>query len=195
MAPKVKITRDMIIDAAFEIVRTRGAEHINARSVAEKLNCSTQPIMYHFSKIKELKRAAYEKADEFHSAYLLDFSGKVGEPMQQIGLQYIRFAAEEKQLFRFLFQSGAFAGKTLDELINAEELEPVLAIMQKNANADRKQTQLIFQSVFLVAHGYAGLLANNAMDYNEAYIVSFLKRAYIGAIYATNKEISNEKTI
>jgi AcrR family transcriptional regulator len=188
MAPKVKITRDMIIDAALQIARTEGAEHINARSIADKLNCSTQPVMYHFSKIEELKQAVYEKADEFHSEYLFQFSDKTGEPMQQIGLQYIRFAANEKHLFRFLFQSDAFTGKTLDELINAEELEPVLAIMQKIAKADRKQTQQIFQSVFLVAHGYASMLANNTMEYNEAYIVSFLRRAYIGAIYAASKE-------
>jgi AcrR family transcriptional regulator len=189
MPPKAKITRDMIINSAFEIARTQGAESINARFVAEKLNCSTQPVMYHFTKIEELKRAVYDKADEFHSAYLMSFAGKTGEPMQQIGLQYIRFAAEEKHLFRFLFQSGAFAGKTLDELITAEELEPVLAILQKAAEVDRKQAAFIFLSIFLVAHGYASMLANNAMEYKEAYVVSILERAYVGAIYASNKEV------
>jgi AcrR family transcriptional regulator len=188
MPPKAKITRAMIINSAFEIARTQGAESINARLVAEKLNCSTQPVMYHFSKIEELKRAVYDKADEFHSAYLMSFAGKTSEPMQQIGLQYIRFAAEEKHLFRFLFQSGAFAGKTLDELIAAEELEPVLAILQKAAEVDRKQAAFIFLSIFLVAHGYASMLANNAMEYKEDYVVSILERAYVGAIYASNKE-------
>ncbi|MDR0949580.1 MAG: TetR/AcrR family transcriptional regulator [Lachnospiraceae bacterium] len=195
MPPKAKITRDMIINSAFEIARTQGAESINARLVAEKLSCSTQPVMYHFSKIEELKRAVYDKADEFHSAYLMSVADQTGEPMQQIGLQYIRFAAEEKHLFRFLFQSGAFVGKTLDELITAEELEPIFAIMQKIAEVDRKQTVSIFQSVFLVVHGYASMLANNAMEYHEDYVVSILERAYIGAIYASKRSGSDEKTI
>lgn len=188
MPPKAKITREMIIASAFEIARNQGAENINARTVAGKLNCSTQPVMYHFSTIEDIKRAVYEKADEFHSAYIVDIAGQTSEPMQGIGLQYIRFAAEEKHLFRFLFQSGEFAGKTLDELIDAEELEPVLAVMQKSTKTDREQTKKIFLSLFLLSHGYASLLANNSMEYDEALIVSILEGAYIGAIYASREE-------
>ena len=44
MPPKVKITKEMIIDAAFEIARSEGAENINARTVSKKLGCSTQPV-------------------------------------------------------------------------------------------------------------------------------------------------------
>lgn len=37
-------------------------------------------------------------------------------------MNYIRFAIEEPHLFRFLFQSDYFSGKTLLELIDDEEL-------------------------------------------------------------------------
>ena len=52
MPPKAKVTKDMIIDAAFNVVREAGAENINARTVAKKLKCSTQPVMYHFETIE-----------------------------------------------------------------------------------------------------------------------------------------------
>ena len=67
MPPRAKITKEMVIDAAFEVAREAGAENINARTVAKKLNCSTQPVMYHFATIEELKEAAYAKADGYHS--------------------------------------------------------------------------------------------------------------------------------
>ena len=51
MPAKVKATKEMIIDAAFAIARETGAENINARTVSERLNCSTQPVMYHFATI------------------------------------------------------------------------------------------------------------------------------------------------
>ena len=57
MPPKAKITKEMVIDAAFEVARETGAENINARTVSKKLNCSTQPVMYHFATIEELKKA------------------------------------------------------------------------------------------------------------------------------------------
>ena len=61
MPPKVKVTKDMVIDAAFEIAREAGAENINARTVAKKLNCSTQPVMYHFATIADLKKLLTQK--------------------------------------------------------------------------------------------------------------------------------------
>lgn len=33
MPPKAKISKDMIVEVAFEIVRTEGAENINARTI------------------------------------------------------------------------------------------------------------------------------------------------------------------
>ncbi len=63
MPAKAKVTKEMIIDAAFEIAKEAGAENINARTVASKLNCSTQPVMYHFATIGELKRAVYARLD------------------------------------------------------------------------------------------------------------------------------------
>ena len=52
MPPKAKVTREMIIDAAFEIIRNTGVETVNARTVSKELNCSTQPVMYHFKTIE-----------------------------------------------------------------------------------------------------------------------------------------------
>ena len=45
MPPKAKISKDMVVVAAFEVARKTGGEHINARTVSKKLNCSTQPVM------------------------------------------------------------------------------------------------------------------------------------------------------
>ena len=39
-----KVSKDEIIDAAIDVLRDDGFAAINARSVAKKLGCSTQPI-------------------------------------------------------------------------------------------------------------------------------------------------------
>ena len=72
MPPKPKITKNMVIDAAFEVAREAGGENINARTVAKKLNCSTQPVMYHFATIEELKQAVYAKSNWYHTEYLMN---------------------------------------------------------------------------------------------------------------------------
>ena len=184
MPAKVKATKQMIIEAAFEIAREAGAENVNARTVSEKLNCSTQPIMYHFATIEELKRAVYKKADEFHSDYLMNISGNRNDAMLGIGLNYIRFAIKEPHLFRFLFQSDFFSGNTMLELIDADELIPVLSAMQEALGMGMEQTKNVFLTVFLFAHGYASIIANNSLKCDEALISAQLERAYKGEISA-----------
>ena len=105
MPAKAKVTKEMIVDAAFAIAREAGVENINARTVSERLHCSTQPVMYHFATMEELKRTVYAKADLYHSEYLMTMKKPPKGAALGIGMNYIRFAIEEPHLFRFLFQS------------------------------------------------------------------------------------------
>ncbi len=182
MPPKAKVTKDMVIDAAFETAREAGVENINARTVAKKLNCSTQPVMYHFATIEELKKAAYAKADRYHTEYLMHMTQD--DILLSIGLNYIRFAVEEPYLFRFLFQSGFAVEKSLLEMINSKELAPVLSAMQGAMGLNMEQTKKVFLTLALFVHGYASILVNNSLEYDESLITTHLERVYTGAILA-----------
>lgn len=186
--PKAKITKEMIIDAAFEITRAMGIENVNARSVAEKLGCSTQPVMYHFARIEELKRAVYGKADIFHTEYLMNIKKPSEGIMLGIGLNYIRFAVREPNLFRFLFQSGYAVENSLLDMIDSEELLPVLSAMQGAMRMNMEQTKEVFLTIAMFAHGYASIIANNSLEYDEKVIAAHLERAYKGAVLAVREK-------
>lgn len=188
MPAKAKVTRDMIVDAAFEVARESGAEAITARTVSQKLNCSTQPVMYHFSTIEALKRAAYNKLDWFHTNYLMTIPAAQDDVMLGIGLNYIRFAVEEPHLFRFLFQSGLAVEHSLLEMIDSPQLVPVLSAMQEEMKMDLEQTKEVFVTLALFVHGYASMIVNNALEYDEALITAHLKRVYTGAVFAVQEE-------
>lgn len=196
MPPKAKVTKEMIIDAAFEVVRAEGAENINARTVAKRLGCSTQPIMYHFARIEDLKRAVYAKLDWFHTEYLLNIREPEEGILLGIGLNYIRFAIEEPHMFRFLFQSGYAVEHSLLEMIDSEQLDPILSAMRQEMALDTETAKGIFLTVALFVHGYASIIANNALDYDEKVVASHLERAYRGAWLAAqerNKESGEAK--
>lgn len=195
MPPKAKITKEMVINAAFEVARNEGAENVNARTVAQKLGCSTQPVMYHFATIEDMKRAAYEKADWFHSDYLMNADGLPDDIMLAIGLNYIRFAIQEKHLFRFLFQSGYAVENSLLEMIDSEELMPVLSALQAAACMSMEQTKDVFLTIALFAHGYASIIANNPLKYDEQIVAAQLDRAYRGAILAVCEEAAQSNDI
>lgn len=186
--PKAKITREMVVDAAFEVARTMGIENVNARTVSEKLGCSTQPVMYHFAKIEEMKRAVYEKADQFHSEYLMNITKPEEGIMLGIGLNYIGFAVREPNLFRFLFQSGYAVGNSLIEMVDSDELKPLLEMMSGAMEMSVAQTKEVFVTIAMFAHGYASIIANNSLEYDEKTAAAHLERAYRGAVLAVREE-------
>ena len=108
--------------------------------------------------------------------------------MLGIGMNYIRFAIEEPHLFRFLFQSNFFGGSTLLELIGADELTPVLSAMRESLKMSMEQTKKVFLTIFLFAHGYASIIANNSLKYDEELISSQLEQADRGAILAAQEK-------
>ncbi len=178
-----KVTKEMIIDAAFEIAKEMGAENINARTVSQKLGCSTQPVLYHFKTIEDVRIATYKKASEFHINYVTNLSGKYERPMLEVGMRHIRFAVEEKNLFRFLFHSNYYTGVSLYDWLTGENFDALFPVLKKQAEADEQQAYIIFSQIFLVTHGIASLLANNAMVYDEAYCINTLSNAYFGIMY------------
>ena len=50
-----KVSKEKIVEAAVDVLRDGGFSAINARSVAKKLGCSTQPIYFSFKNMDELK--------------------------------------------------------------------------------------------------------------------------------------------
>ena len=191
MPPQTRITKDMIIQAAVAVARQSGHESINARTVSEQLRCSTQPVMYHFSTIDAMKRAAYAQVDHLHSEFLMTIPPEQ-DPILGIGLNYIRFAVEEPQLFRFLFQSGYAEENNLLEMVDSEGLAPVLAAMQEGAGLSMEKSRDVFITVALFAHGYASLIANNHLEFDEKLIAEHLERTWSGAVLAAEQEEDNE---
>ena len=161
MPKKPTTTKEAMIDGAFRLIRDKGHESLTARNLAAFLGCSTQPIMYQFPNLDILRDLTYQKADSFHSEYILE-----GADLLEMGLRYIRFAEEEPQLFRFLFQSGRFAGSSMEDLIRSPETADILAAVSEEAGLTTDDAVAFFEPLVALVHGYASMIANNAMKYD-----------------------------
>ena len=181
MPPKTKISKDMIVDASLEVIRKEGHENLNARSIANVLNCSTQPVLYSFKTVDEIREAAYAAANEYHTSFILPKESDE-EPMLALGLNYVRFADEEKNLFRFLFQTDKFGGMDIDTLMNDPELSGIMAVMAQGLETDVTEARKMFLTFFCAVHGMASLLANNSLSYDEKQVADCLMNVYEGMI-------------
>lgn len=178
MPPKAKIQKQMIVDAAFAIVQKEGFEKLTVRAISEKLNCSTQPILYLFPTIDAIKKTVYEKADQYHSNYIMPKGIKNVSPLMELGQNYIRFGYEERMLFRFLFQTNQFTGFKLDDLMGNPDLHEMLCLVSSRIGCEEQVAKEVFLNLFVTAHGCASLLANNAMEYEEDKVEKILLNAF-----------------
>jgi len=178
MPPIPKISKQMILESSIEIIRKDGIENLNVRNIANKLSCSTQPIMYHYKNMGILKEELYTMVNEYHSEFLMKESNI--NPLLNIGLQYIKFANEEKNLFKFLFQSNKFSNFNFEDLIddNESNLQSIFDIVQKETKLSGNQIKEKFTILFIIAHGIASLLANNSMTYNEKECMKILEQVF-----------------
>lgn len=103
MPPKVKITKEMILNTVLDITRS-GFEAVNARSIASKLQCSTRPIFTCYENMNELKMNFLLFAYEYYNQYVVNYrNSKSVSPYLLLPLSYIEFAQEETYLFKLLF--------------------------------------------------------------------------------------------
>ncbi len=102
--PKQRITKEMVIDAAFQIAQSEGAEAVLVKRIAETLGCSVQPIYSYCKNMEELRDEIARRA----GAYIREAAAARVDPQDMFrstGRAYVQLAREEPHLFRmFLFQ-------------------------------------------------------------------------------------------
>ena len=182
MPPKAKITKEMIVDVAFGIIHREGVDKVTARSISQQLNCSTQPVLYHFATVEDIKKAVYKKADAYHSDFIMNMENDFGDPMLTMGMNYINFARKERNIFQFLFQSNEFSGASILDLLEMDEILPLLTVLQQELELSLEEVKEVFSTLFIFVHGYASLYANNTMIYEEANVISAIEKVFEGAI-------------
>ncbi|MCM1523487.1 MAG: WHG domain-containing protein [Ruminococcus sp.] len=194
MPPKPKITKEMVINAGLETVRRKGINALSVRGTAERLSCSTQPVMSCCGSIEQLKKEVYEAADKLHTEYILKTENEENT-LISIGINYVRFASEEPNLFCFLFETGKFRSRSFEELIASDGPDEVIEPISRAAGLPEQMAREAFESLFACVHGYASLLAHNAMSFDEEHCRKLLKNTFMGIIGYMKGESRNEEAV
>ena len=104
MPPKVRITKEQLISAGLDIVRIGGPEALNARAVAARLGCSSQPAFSNYAAMEDLQRDVLAAAEGLFRESLARAMDRADiPPYKAMGMGYIAFARREPALYRWLF--------------------------------------------------------------------------------------------
>ena len=178
-----KVSREAIIDAAVEVLRESGAAAINARSVAKKLGCSTQPIYLSFRSMDELKVDMTERAIELHTRHvrewlnILDADGscyKEHSHYSSFGIGFVKFAAEEKYLFRWLYLDGVQPEQYRNDVL----LSDIIAAIVNEYGYTEELARKLHQDMAYYSYGLAIMANTGHLQLTDEEILAAFRREF-----------------
>ncbi len=106
MARKTMISKEVILSNALEMLIEEGYSSVNIKTLSQKIGCSTQPLVWHFGNMEGLRRELSEYARKVAVSKVTTVSGTGIEGFLELGVNYIKLAIEEKNLFSYIFMNG-----------------------------------------------------------------------------------------
>lgn len=174
MSTSIKISKDMILDAAFSIVKESGMEGLSNRELVKKLNCSIRPIYYQFESAEQMQKELYSKIEKYFYKFLMDNMVDDIPKYKQIGINYIKFAKKEKKLFQILFinetnlSPDAFVSK------DGEDYKELEKLIRLSTNLNEDDIKSFHTKMWIFSHGIATLVANDTINLTDEQISELL---------------------
>ena len=185
---KKTFTKEEIVEAAFQVVREQGRKKLSARAIAKELNSSTMPIYSTINSMKDVEQEVGQKFTELLLQYCL--TPWTGNFLVDMSFGYVRFAKDEKELFRTMFLDDEPS-----ELADYEKQKPVVfktlaAQLKKEPDykdLDEEQIDHITQNMEIIIHGLACLINYGHLpDDSDEYIQQYLEE--VSAFFVQREE-------
>lgn len=178
MPPKTKFKKEDIINATIELVRQNGADAINARTIAMHLSCSTQPIFSNFSSIDELKREVIKRAELMSDEYIQrEIQNEVFPKYKASGIAYIRFAKEERELFKLLYMRDR---SSEDQAKKNAQFTKMQGVVHNNTGLSYDASSIFHLEMWAFVHGIATMHATGFLELDWDTISQMLSDSYLG---------------
>lgn len=171
MAPKNKFTREEMVEAALRVVRAKGIDGLTAKTLADELGTSTQPVFTAFGSMDAVRREVYAAAVRVYDGYT-NTGLKEKIPFFGVGMQYVRFAREEPELYRLLFLTRTQEYSAIKSMEHLREL--VRPTLVKIYHITAAEADIYFRDLWFVVHSLSTLIVTGDCSYTDGEIGQIL---------------------
>lgn len=190
MPRKVQYSREMIIDAAIEMVRAKGAESINARDLGEWLGCSSRPLFTAFRNMEELIDAVrMEVSQRFLQRVRAARDADSPVPAaKRMGMCIVQFAQNEPNLYKFIHWTG-------EQMLDVKELSQIMATQyQTDYQLSDDDALAFFDHMMIFNMGLCSLITNGVRHFTREQVEQILLEQFSAtlAYYKGGKQNLNE---
>ncbi|MBQ8970972.1 MAG: TetR/AcrR family transcriptional regulator [Lachnospiraceae bacterium] len=184
MPPKIKVSKEKVLDTAFAMTREDGFEALTARKLAGRLQSSTQPIFRAYENMETLKEDLFYRSVDFFSDYMLKKQKE--EPKEPaylaMGMAYIELAKGERHLFELVASVEKREGDDIHEFLQKGDCAEMLNNLPDASDLTAAQKREVFGMVWMFTHGVATQVVSGRVELSDEKIRDLLKRAYKGFV-------------
>ncbi len=192
MPPKAKFTKEEIIEAAFNIVKTDGFEALTSRALGSRLGSSARPIFTVFKNMDEVQQVVIESAKALYKEYVNQ--GLTYEhPFKGVGTQYILFSIHEPKLFQLLFMTEQSSIPDLSGVLPLieESYEEILLSIQNDYGINESFAKKLYYHLWIYTHGIATLCATKMCRFTGEEISNMITEVCMSLLKNIKEEKNN----
>lgn len=184
--PKQRITKEMVLAAAFRLLREGGEEQVLVKRIAAALTCSVQPIYSYCENMDALRHELSEMAAIFMRGYISERLNKEN-PFESTGKAYMSFAKEEPHLFKSYFLRRRGNINHFDDLY-AEADADMAAYLAKTHGISESSARKLHMNLIIYNTGLSSMMISAGSNLPEHELNEKLEGAYRAFLSAAENE-------
>lgn len=177
MARRVSVSKEMILDTALKMLIRSGYASVNIKTVAAEAGCSTQPVMWHFGSMEGFRRELALYARSYAQERMETVpDGDAVSAFERMGEGYIRMAATEPNLFRFLYMGECPIPAPFDlNDISGGRNEGIISGIADMTGLSAEAAARCIRDTVIYSHGIAVMIASGVFTAPMDKIMSMIK--------------------
>ena len=178
MARKTQISKEIILQVALEMLIRDGYSAINIKTLSKEIGCSTQPLVWHFKNMEELRKALAQYALNYANEKMRSCAQNGMEAFAGIGMAYINLAFDEPNLFKYLYMSGECGLQVggFDVLVSADENAAIVGQIAGYLKISKENVSRFFQNTMIYTHGLASFIASGIITSSKEEVAAMVKQ-------------------
>ena len=175
MPPKPKITREGILESAYDLALREGFGSLSSRNVAHAAGCSVQPVFTHFPTMDILRQEIYRRACKQCADEVLSQEGDQ-DLLTVLTCWMLDLARNRPNLFKLLYLSDLNSVQTMPEaLMQADNHQQMLGIISSTHDLNKEESEdlLIRSCIFLM--GVGTMICINKVDIGEDEFLKLMR--------------------
>ncbi|MBQ7358859.1 MAG: TetR/AcrR family transcriptional regulator [Lachnospiraceae bacterium] len=179
MPSSPKISKQLMLKTAFEMLCEEGYSAINIKTLAKKIGCSTQPISRHFGSMDGLRKELLDYCIGFLESFFQIEGDTAFDIVMGISRGYIEVAFQYPNLYKYFYMSEQDGERMsmIAQTLRLTNYNKLIERLEKEHQIGTKEAAQFVDNMTFYVHGIASYVAVDFGSYTKEEMCKRIEKA------------------